>query len=100
MYLNGERVDMLALASELGVSRATIYRWTGDRERLLADVLWSLSDEAFEQAKADHAEYSGGAVVRVTEGFIYSDAIVAGDAIVRIKPEVERAARIVGLLLG
>src|SRR5437764_6078150 len=59
MFLKGQRVDMLALAAELGISRATLYRWTGPREQLLADVLWSLSDEIFEQAKADHPEHTG-----------------------------------------
>jgi AcrR family transcriptional regulator len=43
-YLAGKRVDMRELASELGVSRNTVYRWTGDRERLLQDVIWSLSE--------------------------------------------------------
>ena len=167
MYLQGRRVDMGALASELGISRATLYRWTGDRDQLLADVLWSLSDDIFEQAKADHPEHGGRerllasfrqhvgaliaaeplhiflqketqaalriltspdggvqsrtvaklaelyreeqqagafepriepaalayAVVRVTESFIYSDAIATGE------PELERAERIVALLL-
>ena len=50
---------MQALAAELGISRATLYRWTGPREQLLADVLWSLSDEIFEQAKADRPEHTG-----------------------------------------
>jgi AcrR family transcriptional regulator len=59
MYLRGERVDMQTLAANVGVSRATLYRWTGHREQLLADVLWSLSDEAFERAKADHPEHTG-----------------------------------------
>src|SRR5437588_1060440 len=59
MYLKGRRLDMQALAAELGVSRATLYRWTGHREQLLSDVLWSLSDDIFEQAKADHPEHAG-----------------------------------------
>src|SRR5438105_6310334 len=59
MYLHGRRVDMNAIASELGISRATLYRWTGSRERLLADVLWHLSDRVFEQAKAEHSEHTG-----------------------------------------
>jgi AcrR family transcriptional regulator len=37
----GKRIDMVALAADLGVSRATLYRWTGDRERLLADAVWA-----------------------------------------------------------
>jgi hypothetical protein len=59
MYLQGERVDMHALAAQLAISRATLYRWTGHREQLLADILWSLSDEVFERAKADHPEHTG-----------------------------------------
>jgi AcrR family transcriptional regulator len=173
MYLEGRRVDMIALANELGVSRTTLYRWTGHREQLLADILWSLSNEIFERAKADHPEHTGPerllaifrqhvgalvaaqplhtflrqethaalriltardggvqrrtvdslaqlyreeveagsfepraevrdlayAVVRVTEGLIYNDAIVAGASIVTVEPEVEQAAQIVALLL-
>ena len=32
---------MVALAADLGVARATLYRWTGDREHLLADATWA-----------------------------------------------------------
>jgi AcrR family transcriptional regulator len=38
-YRRGDRLDMVALAAELGVARATLYRWTGDRDQLLADVI-------------------------------------------------------------
>jgi AcrR family transcriptional regulator len=38
---SGARLDMAALAADLGISRPTLYRWTGDRERLLADVSWA-----------------------------------------------------------
>jgi AcrR family transcriptional regulator len=31
---------MASLARDLGVARATLYRWTGDREQLLGDVAW------------------------------------------------------------
>jgi AcrR family transcriptional regulator len=35
----GDKLDMVALAEDLRISRATLYRWTGDRDRLLADIL-------------------------------------------------------------
>jgi AcrR family transcriptional regulator len=166
-YLAGERIDMRALSGELGVSRATLYRWTGPREQLISDVVFSLSDDVFERAKRATAHLSGAerllavfrrhvdvlvsapalqaflrnethvalriltarggsvqartvarvaelyreeqaagtfhpradpdvlayAVVRVTEGFIYNDAIAA------VEPAVEQAAAIVELLL-
>lgn len=44
-YARGRKLDMRALASELGVSRPTLYRWVGSRERLLEDVIWSFAEE-------------------------------------------------------
>jgi AcrR family transcriptional regulator len=38
-YLEGRRLDARALAEETGVGRATLYRWFGSREGLLAAVL-------------------------------------------------------------
>jgi hypothetical protein len=60
-YLAGRRIDMQALANELGISRATLYRWTGHREQLISDVAFSLSDAVFEQAKRDTAHLTGSA---------------------------------------
>jgi AcrR family transcriptional regulator len=46
------RVDMGALAAELGVSRATLYRWVGTRELLLGEVLWSYAEASLYEARA------------------------------------------------
>lgn len=35
----GERIDMQAIARELGVGRTTVHRWFGTREELIAEVL-------------------------------------------------------------
>jgi AcrR family transcriptional regulator len=58
-YLAGRRLDMRELAAELGVSRNTLYRWTGDRERLLQDVIWSLSEAAIDAIWAATARRRG-----------------------------------------
>src|SRR4051794_24284680 len=42
-FLAGERLDMRGLAAELGVNRATVYRWVGDKERLLGEVISEFS---------------------------------------------------------
>jgi AcrR family transcriptional regulator len=42
-FLGGERIDMGALAAELGVDRTSLYRWVGTRDALLVEVLWSLA---------------------------------------------------------
>ena len=39
-YRAGQRLDMQQLAVSLGVSRATLYRRTGNRQSLTAEVIW------------------------------------------------------------
>lgn len=39
-YLACKRLDMRGLATELGISRATLYRHAGGRDRLLGEVIW------------------------------------------------------------
>lgn len=39
-YRAGHRLDMQQLAQSLGVSRATLYRRAGNRESLMAEVVW------------------------------------------------------------
>ena len=49
-FLAGERLEMQDLAAELGVSRATLFRWVGGKEQLLAEIIWSIAAPTFEQA--------------------------------------------------
>jgi len=42
-FLSGRRLDMGELAQELSISRATLHRRIGSRDRLLGEILWSLS---------------------------------------------------------
>lgn len=44
LFLAGERIDMRALAKELEIGRATLYRWCGDRDALLAHTIWAISE--------------------------------------------------------
>lgn len=43
-----ERVEMQELAEELGVNRATLYRWVGSREQLLTEILWAATSRSFD----------------------------------------------------
>lgn len=65
----GERLEMSALAAELGVNRVTLYRWVGSRERLLVEVLWSMTDEALRSLRSQ-VPHTAGRVVTVVVGFI------------------------------
>jgi AcrR family transcriptional regulator len=60
LFLDGERIDMQQLAAELGTHRTTLYRWVGNRDRLLGEVIWSLAEpalkETFESAKGKGGE--------------------------------------------
>lgn len=48
-FLKDQRIELQKLARELGISRATAYRWAGNTEQLVGDVLASLVDETFKQ---------------------------------------------------
>lgn len=55
-FIKGQRIDMQELAAELGVGRATLYRWVGSREQLIGEVLWSITEEGLVRSKRDAAE--------------------------------------------
>jgi AcrR family transcriptional regulator len=69
-WRDGERIDMSALARELGINRATLYRWVGSREQLLVDVVWNLSNHLIGAADAKVAESGSERVVQVVTRFI------------------------------
>ncbi|PFG42999.1 TetR family transcriptional regulator [Isoptericola jiangsuensis] len=60
-FVSGRRIDMGALAVELGVDRTSVFRWVGNRDALLAEVLWSLAVPTLVQAAraADDARHHG-----------------------------------------
>jgi AcrR family transcriptional regulator len=73
-WFAGDRLDMGALAGELGVSRATLYSWVGSKERLIGEVIWSFAEAGLRQAR-DQARGSGADyVVDVFERFIHLNA--------------------------
>jgi AcrR family transcriptional regulator len=58
-YLRGDTLDMSALAAELGVGRATLYRWAGNREDLLGAVLAEATERTFRQAVREVRDRAG-----------------------------------------
>ncbi len=59
--LDGRRLDMQALAAELGVNRVTLYRWVGSRDDLLVEVLWSMTRWRFNEIWAGLSDQPGPA---------------------------------------
>ena len=56
----GRRIDMTALAATLGVDRTSLFRWVGNRDALLGEVLWSLAVPTLVQAEHASAGLEGG----------------------------------------
>ncbi|MCF6426402.1 MULTISPECIES: QsdR family transcriptional regulator [Amycolatopsis] len=69
-FREGTRIEMQALANELGVSRMTLNRWVGSRDRLLGEVNWSLAKPTLDLCRRKAATSGIDAVAQTLEGFI------------------------------
>lgn len=47
-WLAGERISMKTVADEIGINRATLFRWVGSRDIFVGEVIWSLYQEVLE----------------------------------------------------
>jgi AcrR family transcriptional regulator len=68
-YLRGQRIDVQAIAAELGLGRATIYRWFGSREELIAEVLNQAADPLLADARAKARGRGGRALLDTFDRF-------------------------------
>jgi AcrR family transcriptional regulator len=66
-FMAGERLDMQALAAQLGVNRATLYRWVGSKELLLGEIISSLAETTMVNARRDVAGTGAGHVAGVVQ---------------------------------
>jgi len=62
-YLHGERVDVQAIAAELGLGRTTIYRWFGSREGLIDETVAWAAEPLFDEARAGATGRGGDALL-------------------------------------
>ena len=78
-YLHGERVDVRAIAGELGLGRTTIYRWFGSREGLIGDVVVRAAEPLFDEARAGARGRGGAALLdtfdRINRGLASAPAL-------------------------
>lgn len=60
LLFRGTRLDLSRMATDLGISRATLFRRVGNREDLMGEGLWTLSDRtwsrAIERWEAEHGD--------------------------------------------
>src|SRR5690554_7711404 len=52
MWLKGEKISLAALADDLHIGRATLFRWVGNRDLLIGEILWSLYEPLYKEARA------------------------------------------------
>ena len=66
-FIGARRIELQKLALELGISRATAYRWAGSAEQLVGQVLASLVDDTFQQILQRTTSTGSARVLEVLE---------------------------------
>jgi AcrR family transcriptional regulator len=92
-FLGAERIDMSALAAELGVNRVTLYRWVGSRNKLLVEVVWSVAKRTLEKVDDGVKAHGSERVVQVVTRFL--EAVITSEGMKRwLAEEGELAMRL------
>ncbi|MFT4081630.1 MAG: QsdR family transcriptional regulator [Nocardioides sp.] len=92
-FLEGRRIEMQELAAEVGVNRATLFRWVGSRDHLLTEVVWSVTEPTF-LAVADRVRGRGARRVATVMGGFARAVIGSSFFPTWVHSEPERALRI------
>lgn len=93
-FIAGRRIDMGALAGSLGIDRTSLFRWVGNRDALLSEVLWSLAVPTLAQAERAHAEAVGADRIASIMTRFADDLITAGYFREFLRREPARALRL------
>lgn len=51
LFRHGDRVDMNTVAARLDIGRSTLYRWVGDREKLMDQVILASIGDIWQRAR-------------------------------------------------
>ena len=93
-YLRGRRIDVQAIAIELGLGRATIYRWFGSREDLIGEILRRAAEPLLDTARAQARGRGGEALLDTFDRF--NRALAAAPALLQfVEQERDAALRII-----
>lgn len=93
-WMEGRKLNLSALAAELGVSRATLMRWVGNRELLMGEILWSMVRTTMSTI-AEHARKRHGLTGVEYLAYVYHNfgrALVAFPALRRFLDQDPRFA--------
>jgi AcrR family transcriptional regulator len=93
-FLRGRRVDVQAIAAQIGLGRSTVYRWFGSREGLIGAVLVRAVDPLIDAARRE-AGGSGGTALLDTFDRL-NRSLAAAPALRRfVEHEQQAALRII-----
>jgi AcrR family transcriptional regulator len=98
-FLESRRLEMQELAAELGVNRATLFRWVGSRDQLLAEVIWSVCQPTM-AAAATQAKGRGAKRIASFMRHFASEVNSATFFTAFLQREPERALRILTTRAG
>lgn len=93
-FLAGERIDIETLAEELGISRATAYRWAGNNETLVGEVIASMTEMTFHRTLKESRGKGAALILEVLERGMRA---IVGSRVYRefLERDPQRALRIV-----
>jgi AcrR family transcriptional regulator len=93
-YLRGLRVDVQAIAAELGLGRTTIYRWFGSRDELIGEAIVQAALPVLAQARSAARGEGGEALLDTFDRF--NRALAASTALRQfVEREREAALRVI-----
>ncbi len=69
-WLKGKRISIAELANDMGLSRITLYRWFGNRDQLIEDILWSMAGPNFKQCIRETPGTGVDHIVNVHRNFL------------------------------
>lgn len=93
LFLAGQKIDMGELAAALGVDRTSLFRWVGNRDELLSEVLWSLAVPTLNRLDDSATETGAPRVSGVLTGFV--SALIDADYFqIFLQREPARALRL------
>jgi len=69
LYLRGRRLDVQALAADLGVGRTTIYRWFGTRDQLVGEVVARAAEQLLAGIEQSTEGSGAGRLLEVFDRF-------------------------------
>jgi AcrR family transcriptional regulator len=88
-YLRGQRVDVQAIAAELGLGRTTMYRWFGTRDELIGEVIVAAAEPVLADARRRARGEGAQALLETFDAFNRS---LAASTALRAFVEREREA--------